>query len=731
MEYAHKQKLWRGCIVLGVLTAIMLGLQLSDLLTPIELKTVDARTRILRGDRYPPPEIVLIIIDESSLKAMNPICGRWPWPRHVLADLIDFLSLSGARAIGMDVLLTENQRGPKGLATTLGMDDTALVEATARAGNLYHAVQIHNDIPDAFNRSHLARPLPPIFVDRFAVKVDAAESYRDHNSYYLPFDELFQASRGVGVVSFEADPDGVFRTEELLFHYQDNYIPSLALAPFLDRLRPGNLKLLRGALEIQNDEHTLSIPLSRQNRFHVNMYGRYDAYSFGGVYLSVLKIARGELADLPVDPVLFKDKTVFIGASAAGVEDLKTTAMGPKTPGVFLHASIYGNLISGDFLRFVHPLGNLLAGVLLLAGIVFAIFLFRTLRLRILIPLSLLCLYPLTALILFEFNLVLDMTAPMTTAFGAFAVPFICIGISEGRERRKIKNILGQYVSPAVLADVLVDCKGEYLRAEVGQRETLSIFFSDIRGFTSITERYAVEKVVEVLNAYLSSMVDIIFRNEGTLDKFIGDAIVAFWGAPLRDQDHAVNAVASAVKMRRAMVHLNRENEIKGLPALNMGIGIHSGEVILGNIGSRKKLDYTIIGDGVNLASRLEGLTKRYNASILISEDTFQMVQNDFACRMIDYVRVKGKEKPITIYEVLGRTDPILDDGQRRLIALSEEGLALYRQRSFSQAIGVFERLLLEKPGDFTGRMFIGRCREYLREPPSENWDGYYVYKTK
>jgi adenylate cyclase len=731
MRYADNQKLKRGTGIAIVLTIVLIGLQLSPIITPIERKTVDHRTKILRGNRYPPPEIILIIIDESSLKAMNPICGRWPWPRYILADMVEYLALCGARSIGMDILLTENQIDPTASGMSMGSDDAALVDATSRAGNLYHAAQFLNDSPDEFNRGLLGRPLPAFFSDRFGVTMETEQPSVTHNNFYLPFDELVRVSKGIGVVSFDADPDGVFRTEKLIFDYQGNYIPSLALVPLLDRFGTKALELGKGTLELKGGARDLSIPISKDNRYHVNMYGRYDAYSFGGVYLSLLKIARGEMDDLPVDPSVFMDKMVFIGASAAGVEDLKNTAMGPKTPGVYLHASIYGNLISEDFLKFVHPSINILVGGFLSFGIVFTILLFRTVRLRILIPLGLLCSYPLLALMLFKYNVVLAVAAPMITGFGAFAVPFVYIGFSEGKERRKIKNILGQYVSPSVLADVLVDCKGECLRAEVGHRETLSIFFSDIRGFTTIAERYTVEKVVEVLNAYLSRMVDIIFHNAGTLDKFIGDAIVAFWGAPLRDQNHAANAVASAVAMRRALRELNEVNVIKGLPELNMGIGIHTGEVILGNIGSRKKLDYTIIGDGVNLTSRLEGLTKRYNASILVSQDTFRIVHNEFPCRIIDCVKVKGKQKPITIYEVLDSENPVQTDAQQNIITLSEEGFECYRKRKFSEAILVYQRLLEYKPGDFTSRMFIGRSREYLHAPPPEDWDGYYVYKTK
>ncbi|MDY7035413.1 MAG: adenylate/guanylate cyclase domain-containing protein [Thermodesulfobacteriota bacterium] len=725
-----RRKLTRAILIVAVLSVLSVSSNLAGLFEIPELKTVDFRTKLSRSNKLPPSDIVLILIDETSLNALNKIAGRWPWPRYVHAELIDFLSVSGARAIIMDILFTENESAQNVQSTGLSDNDLRLIESTESAGNVYHAVQIISDKPDPYNPDLLNKGLPEGFVERFSVDFKALHETVQHNNYYLPFTELYEASKGIGVVSFSPDKDGVYRKEKLFFGYQDNFFPSLFMAPIVDQFGCTKTILKKGSLEIINNRSHNRIPLIKNNDYFINMYGRYNAYSFSGVFLTMLKIQKGELDNLPVQPDEFRNKIVFIGASAAGVEDLKNTSIASKTPGVFLHASAYGNMISGDFLRFPGPVINFLPVLILLTITVFSIFYFKTLVSQVLFPLVAVIAFLTLCLILFNSNIVLNVLIPSLAALSAYVVSFTYLSFTEGREKRKIKNVLGQYVSPAMLSTVLKNNQDDYLKAEVGSKEILTIFFSDIRDFTTITEKYKVEEVVEVLNAYLSRMVNIIFNNEGTLDKFIGDAIVAFWGAPVKIHDHHYKAVITGLQMRNAIKTFNRENHGKGLPQLRIGIGIHTGEVILGNIGSEKKLDYTVIGDSVNMASRLEGLTKTYNSSIIISQDTYEHVQNDITCRLLDHVKVKGKDRPITIYEVIDAVASV-DEQTSRIIALTQKGFKQYRQRAFSESISTFDTILGIRPNDFLSKMFISRCLDYQRHQPPDDWDGYCVYETK
>ena len=730
MQHLLKGKLARGILIIAVISVIVVLADLTGLFEIPELKTVDLRTRLTRDNKALPSDIVLIMIDESSLHALNEVVGRWPWPRYIHAELIDFLSQIGARAIVMDILFTENEFDPNLSTGILSDNDFRFVQSTKSAKNVYHAVQIIGDEVDEYNKDLLNKPLPIKFINRFSIDVGAIDEPIKHNNYYLPFKELYEASRGIGVVSFLPDNDGVFRSEKLLFEYQDNFFPALSLAPIIDKIGYEKIILKKDSIEIKNDGSLIRIPLTKNNEYFVNMYGLYDAFSFSGVILSMLKIKQGELDNLPVQPDEFRDKIVFIGASAAGVEDLKNTSIAPNTPGVFLHASICGNIITKDFLKFTGPAVNFLSVLILLTITVFSIFYLRTVLSQVLFPLMGMILFSITALLLFNYNIVIKIVSPSFSVLSAYVASFTYKSFTEGREKRRIRNILGQYVSPAILSNVLEKNQDGYLRAEVGSKEILTIFFSDIRDFTTISEKYNVEKVVEILNTYLSRMVNIIFSNEGTLDKFIGDAIVAFWGAPIRIQDHHYKAVITGLQMKEALKSYNQDNIGKGSPELKVGIGIHTGEVILGNIGSEKKLDYTVIGDSVNLASRLEDLTKTYKSSIMISQNTYDHVQNEIFCRMADYIKVKGKDKPIRIYEAIAEVGSV-DEETVKIGHLTQRAFEQYLERKFSQAIDTYESILEVKPEDFLSKMFVDRCRNYQQNEPPEDWDGCHVYRGK
>jgi adenylate cyclase len=730
MKQLLRRKLTWAILITAAISIVSALLDLAGLFETPELKTVDLRTRMYRGEESAPPDIVLVLIDESSLNALNDIAGRWPWPRYIHAELIDFLSLSGAKAIVMDVMFSENELGQYANSKRLGQNDLRLVQSTMAAGNVYNAVQIISDKGDEYNRVLLHKALPQGFVNRFSVDVETVHEPSEHNNYYLPFTDLYEASRGIGVVSFSPDRDGVYRRQKLLFGYQNAFFPSLSVAPIIEQSVNNRIILKQGSLQIGTDTTYDTIPLTDNNEYFVNMYGQYNVYSFSGVFLSMLKIKEGQLDNLPVQPDEFRDKIVLVGASAAGVEDLKHTPISSKTPGVFLHASVYGNVIRGDFLTFPSPVINFLAAVVLLTITVFSILYLQSSLSQILLPLLAILSFFMFALLLFKSNIVVNIAMPSFATISAYVVSFTYISLTEGKEKRKIKNVLGQYVSPAMLTSVLKNNQDDYLKAEVGTKEVLTIFFSDIRDFTTIAERYEVEKVVEVLNDYLSRMVDIIFSNQGTLDKFIGDAIVAFWGAPVRIHDHHYKAVLAALQMKGAMKTFNQEAKGKSLPQLRIGIGIHTGEVILGNIGSTRKLDYTVIGDSVNLASRIEGLTKAYDSPIIISQDTYEHVQDDISCRIVDFVKVKGRDNSIMIYEVIDEAGRV-DEETARVIRLTEKAFKEYTQRRFSASMHNFEDVLEIRPNDVLSNVFIHRCREYQENQPPEDWDGAFVCETK
>lgn len=731
MTRFQRKKIIHATTMTLVICLLALTVDFSGIAELYERKTIDIRTRLCRMDKQLTDDIVLVLIDESSLQAMNGIAGRWPWPRHIHGELIDFLSKCGAETIVMDIMFFENQIGNKPNNSGLDPNDEALSASTRRAGNVIHAMEFSNDLQDEINRDLLDKPLPESFVRRFSLNVTATNTHADCNVFYMPFDELLDAASGIGVVSYTADDDTVCRSEKLVFNYQNHYFPTHGTAPAIRRLGYDSIAVEDNTtVFLKEGLLDLSVPMTRDGKYYVNMYGRYNAFSYSGVIESMMKMEQGQIDNLMVRPEEFSGKIVYVGASASATQDLKNTAIGKDVPGVFLHASICGNLLSKDILIFSGFFLNSLILVPLLFLCIFSVLYMRRISLQIYLPLSLALVYILITVLLFTKNIVLPLAVPLVAMFTAYFLSFSYISFTEGKEKRKMKNILGQYVSPAMLGMVLESSKEDYFKAEVGSKEDLTIFFSDIRDFTGISERYPVESVVEVLNAYLSSMVDIIFDNDGTLDKFIGDAIMAFWGAPVKFDDHPYKAVVSAIRMIKALKTLNERNKSKNLPELIIGIGIHTDKVILGNIGSRKKLDYTVIGDGVNFTSRLEGLTKSYACDILISKTTYDRVKDRVCCRVIDFVKVKGKDDPVLIYHVLGLYNG-LDPWLKTIAEKTEKAFSLYSKGDFSSAKQIYDTILETEPDDGLSGLFSERCGSYMANNPGPDWNGCYIHKTK
>ena len=394
-----------------------------------------------------------------------------------------------------------------------------------------------------------------------------------------------------------------------------------------------------------------------------------------------------------------------------------------------MHASLASNILTRDFLSPPNSLYTYLFVVLFAIISTISVLFVKKPILKNLIPLSSGLGYAVTGYYFFAHNVIIELVAPLSSLILAWLAAFSALVLMEGREKRKFKKMMSQYLSPAVL-NTVVSNHSDYARAEIGSKENISILFSDIRNFTNMSEKLPAESVVEILNYYFSSMTDSIFSYEGTIDKFIGDAIMAFWGAPIKINEHAEKAVYSAIDMIRRMEKVNEWIMAKGLNPIAIGIGIHTGDAILGNIGSENKLDYTIIGDNVNLASRIEGLTKHYGASILISEDTYRALTSPMPCFIADLVRVKGKEKPIKVYQpLILRENPSEEELQTAwsLATLNSEMFQHYTNCGWSQALQCLEAL----PNDKLHASYKDRCLHYLHNPPAHNWDGVHTMSSK
>lgn len=614
--------------------------------TRLDNVVYDATVRLMRMDKSVSDDVAVILIDDQSLTALNDVVGRLPWPRTIYSDLLEFLSMGGARAVLFDVLLTEYQDSPKD-NSILG-DDQHLVSATRETEGVYHAVNILKGEPDEKNPTLLNRPLPEDFVRKFSVRnIRPPLDYEPVNDiFYIPFQELYQASHGIGVVEFKDDSDGVFRRTRPIREYQGSFFPVMGLAPLI------------GGEQVVMEKNSIrigarSIPLDRSGNYILNFYGQYRPYSISGVFLSLYKIRQGEGEDLMVDPGVFENKIVFVGRSSFGIEDLKPTPIAPRTPGVFLHATLASNFIVNDFLTPPGPEKTIVAIVLLSLISTAGIFYVKKYVWKFFLPVATLGLWAGFYLIRFHYNILYEAVPPAAAVVFSNVASFGFLLITEGRKKMKVRKMLSRHVAPEVLS-LVTDKYDKIGSSDFGSTEDITVLFCDIRGFTSFSDCTPPEQVVKMLNCFFTAMTDVIFEHRGTVDKYMGDAIMAFWGAPIRMEAHPDMAVMTALDMVERLDDLNRELAEKGVDfEVRIGIGVNSGDAILGNIGSERKLNYTVVGDTVNLASYLQDMTKQYNCSIVISEHTYNRLGYNIKCRLIDAVEVRGRAGQVGIYEPL------------------------------------------------------------------------------
>jgi adenylate cyclase len=732
-------------LLIAVLGAgLLLAAHGTTFMRRIEWISYDWRVQHVSPARPAPKDIAIVLVDDASLQYMDARVGRWPWPRSVFADLIDFIELGGPRAIVFDMLFVERQQGADGAD-----HDERLMEATRAAGNVYHAMQLMADSADELNAAAIDPPLPAELRERFDLaphtgphpnpgacvpdtinrlhpcsrlpQGEGVNNEANYNNYLIPIDGLHQAAAGLGVVTVDPDADNVLRRARLTASYHGALFPALSLAPLLhgadvSAVHLRNSQLFRAGRPI---------PLTADGSYLVNMYRAFETYSASGLLDSVSALNAGEVDKMMVDPQTFAGKYVFIGASAVGLHDLKTTALGELTPGVNVHASVLGNALAGDFLAPPDELVTALAIIVLAAAASLGILLMRTLWLQLALPLMLGLAYSGVTLWLFSHNKVWELVMPLAALALCAVTSYGLVLFTEGREKTKIRRMFSQYVSPAALS-VMVDQFEDYSGAGAGSKETVSVLFADIRGFTSLSENSAPEEIVQMLNHYFAAMTEAIHAHHGTIDKFIGDAIMAVWGAPIKSATHADDAVRAALQMREKLIEINAWLAARGATTIDIGIGINSGEVVMGSIGSALKADYTVIGDNVNLASRLEGLTKLYDCPLLISESTLDAMTRPMPCRIVDLVRVKGKQHPIRIYAPIAAGE--MPDAQaQRISDRTAAAFAAYLARDWEGAVAE----LREWPDDPLCQALIQRCRDYQLHDPGADWDGVHTMNSK
>lgn len=635
-------------------------------LRTLELKTYDARMRATATGAGASPSIALVLIDDHSIRQLEPVAGRWPWPRVVHSLLIDFLARGPAKVVAYDVLFSEADTATSqilGTTWTGQESDDALVESVRSAGNVILAVEASSEgLLDA--SKNVQPPLDGVASLEQRWPVDGFAERRPLLT--PPFAALAGAALGVGHARLAYDTDGPARRYVPFVDVAGRNVPSLPVAAFLAArgLSPGEVSANQSALtlggllvpwveqvvpDFYGPAQTVYRPMVpfRGPTLRADHTPTFRSYSFQDLILAEQQLLDGQTPN--VDPAVFKDQIVVVGVNAEGLKDTFTTPFAEgQMPGAEFHANVIDALMSGRTIAPASASQRVAMTVLPALGVAAV----GTAGVPWLTAAA--ALAGAAGLIWFSTRalgggLWLPLVAPLAALALTFVFDLAWMYFVEGREKRRVKRLFSRYVSKDVYQQLLASPTDAALG---GQRREMTVLFSDMRGFTTLSESGHPEDLVRQLNQYFTRMVDVVFAHRGTIDKFVGDMVMALFGAPLDDGEHADHAVQTALAMVSALQDLNRQWLAEGRAALDIGIGINSGDMIAGNIGSDTIMSYTVIGDNVNLGARLESLNKDFGTRILISDATRRQLRGTYDIRPLGEVTVKGKARAVTVFEV-------------------------------------------------------------------------------
>jgi len=723
-----KKKVFVASFISLMSAFLIILLSLFGFFEPIELKTYDYRCRLFSSPKDADPNVVIVAIDEKSLQEFKKQGIVWKWPRDIYGELIDYLSRGGARVIVFDILFAEPDfdRANSDAEETDGF----LAQAIEKAGNVVLACTALNDPSLVSEENTLAR-------DDLLVPIDSdiRHSLPEYSGVVFPIDKFQSVAAAIGAVNFYADSeDGVCRRIEPFVRSKnpDIILPHMGISAY--RVASG-LKSVKKISRSEITFDTLNIPLDTDGRYLIRWYGKggpngcFKYYSFASLIASSLQ-ERMKQSPI-VASSTFKDKIVIVGANAAALADLQNTPVtipDSPYPGMEIYATIMSNLLKRDFIRRSHPFVPIVVIVLFALMVTFP-FIYG-MRAGSVGGLSvfIIMFWLFIAGILFKTGKIwIEVVAPISSVVLSFASSAAVSYQIEGRARKRLKNIFSRYLSPVVISEIIEKTEED---VGLGGKEIFgSVYFSDIKDFTTIGESMSPPDLVALLNDYFGIVTEEILLRRGLLDKYIGDAVMAIFGAPLTHPDHAIQACNSALAVQQAIIE--RWKRVgRGYPVLETRIGINTGPMVVGNIGSSKKLEYTAIGDTVNLASRLERSNKIYKTKIIINSTTLQLTRDLFVVRELDLLRVEGRKEPTSIYELVGFAGEV-EESILRWICLYHEGFTLYREGQFRKAKQVFERVLVECQEDGPSIEYLRRCDFFISNPPPEDWDGMFNSKTK
>ncbi len=706
----------------------------------MELRAYDLHF-LTRGTIPPGNDVAIVSIDQKSIDAL----GRWPWPRYRIADLIDRLRFYGAKVVAFDVVFSEPDES-SGIGVIRRIKDQfsgrdvrlAFETATREADNdakLASALKKNPNVilgyfffTSADDLNHVQSqstkfaeyPIPSRFT---------SVRYLDEQIHQLRLPVALGVERNIPALAGSAedfgyfnilpDRDGTVRWVPLAIQYNNEVFSHLSLEAVRKYL--GSPPLILNAAEYGVDSILLGdrvVPTDERGRLLINYRGGEKTFP----YYSASDVIAGA-----VPQAALKDKIVLIGATAIGIYDMRVVPYSGTFPGVEIHANIIDNILKGDSisrpdwimlfdLAMIVLIGVLLSWIMPRVGPLFA---------------TLVTIVLVAGYVLINQFIFVHWKVWLTEVYPVFTIISVATGVTtyrfmtEEKNKRQIREAFSRYVSPTLVTAILKDPNKLVLG---GEERRLTVFFADIRGFTTISEGLSPQALVKLINDYLSPMTDIILRNGGTVDKYMGDAIMAFWGAPVWQEDHAFRAARTSLEMMDQLRVLQAQWAREGLPTIDIGIGLSTGRLTVGNMGSGLRFDYTVMGDSVNLGSRLEGLNKEYGTHIIVPKYTYEDIKNEFVLRELDRIRVKGKKVPIHIFELMGVKG---DQRLSEIAAAFEAGLAAYRRKKWDVAIARFQETLAKNPGDGPSRTFLTRIENLKQSDLPADWDGVYTMTKK
>ncbi|MFL6814784.1 MAG: CHASE2 domain-containing protein [Bradyrhizobium sp.] len=720
---------------LGFLIAF-LALRIADPagLEEIRLRTFDTFQLVDPRVKTARP-VTIIDIDEKSLAKF----GQWPWPRTRIADIIINLTRLGAVVIAFDIVFAEPDR----LNTDAVADSIRYLDEVTRAK--LRALPSNDQIfADAIRRSRVVlgeTGLPEVLTefDKSLPVTGLAMLGEEPRPFLLDFPGLLrnirsleEAAAGRGLFSIKPERDGIVRRVPMLMQAQGTILPSLSfeILRVVTSTRTILVKSEKSGLKSVSVSG-LELPTDLNGRLWLHF-----AHRDPSIYVSAL-----DVLDESVAPGMIAGKLVLIGTSAAGLNDIKSTPVDPAVPGVEVHAQVLESALTRSLLSqpnygiVVELCAAILLGILVIA---FA---------PLFGPITLVAVGALFASLLIgtswyfyaKHRMLIDFTYPLLSTTAIYLTLIFTSFVREQAQRRQIRSAFGQYLSPALIEQLAQSPEKLVLGGE--QRE-MTIMFSDVRGFTTISESYKNDPqgLTTLMNRFLTPLTNAILDRKGTIDKYMGDAIMAFWNAPVDDKEHQLHACEAAIDMLERIDVLNQERAIEAKESgqtfipLNVGVGLNTGVCVVGNMGSDLRFDYSVLGDSVNLASRLEGQSKEYGFPIIVGSKTALAVKDKFAILELDFIMVKGKKEPEVIYAVAGREETAHSARFQRLRNLTIEMLACYRSRDWDGALGAIERgRCTDEAGalELLYNLYEARIQGYQKNPPPEDWNGAFALMTK